>query len=487
MSASDSERPVNDRRMNDKGYLRFHCLAVGLLFVAQAAYLTERPELAAAAMLVLAGLVAALRVGRLDVREKLILLTIYAYPTSFISFTGATYRDLPISFFNIAFMALLAFLAAHALMSGRVRPDRLGFAAFLCTASLMFGIVMSYSSSVSSAAWLSTLLTMSIYLALPLSVTGNAFGREGGDPLFLLDAFGFTMTAVAATVILQAAVFELGVALPGVQVLPSRTAFVALLSDRSQASVALAAGAAILLLRGTDKAAVRLSPALVLTAALGCILASGLTSARAGIGALVLCGIALVLTGRIRVSRIVTAGLVGVPAGWVAALLITWRRTLIDDSFWNAYYRIPLLETWVDVVWDRGPIAMVTGLGLGSTNHGLAAPGAFTPHNLVAEAFLDGGVWALAFLFLPVALTVAHWKTPVYLAGLWVIVAGAMVSPSMLESRFFPVYLVVGLVVFWRRRSGSVVAAGSPVRRARPWSFGGHDGAVYPSEYRRGL
>lgn len=382
--------------------------------------------------------------------EKLLLLCIYTLPFSFIGLDGRPYDENPLSIFNLIFLSLLAMLGLSTLFAKSARADFLTRLMYVCVLSMLIGIGFSYESSVDKTAWVTAAATMSIYLLFPLlAIGGGRIRDQGPDPVFFIDAFQFTVLSIAIVVLLQKGLFTLGFQLGNVEILFTRISFVALLADRSQASVLLAAGAALFFIRANRRDLEGVTPFVAWTCVTLCLLASAATSARAGVVSFALCLAFLILTRQISFGRMIPAVVGGGLAGLLAVEFIFAQRNLLGGTLLHAYYRAPQAVSWLENFWNQAPLSLFSGLGLGSKNHELFG-GIFTPHNIILEALANGGIWMIVFLLFPAGMVWVFRRQPLVLAGLVTILIGGMVSPSMFVSRFFPVYLLIGLITYWQ-------------------------------------
>lgn len=381
--------------------------------------------------------------------EKLILLCIYTLPFSFIAYDGSLYSEKPISYFNLLFISASLLLALRIGCVKKIPINYISNKIYFSVFSLFVGVALSYFASPLTDSWLSSAGTLSIFFLLPLVAINAANLRiPNNNFLSFIDAFQFTIASIAIVVIIQKFFFQFGYSIGVVttELTYIRIHFVGLLSDRSQASVFLSMVAIMFFVRCLVLKNDWLSKRYSLSLALICLFASGATSARAGLFAFLFSAAALLATQRIPLKRSLLLLLFALPFALLSATYILSQRELAG-SIWEDSTRLYLVHDWINIFLAGMPTTIFTGLGLGSQNHAYIG-NIFTPHNIILDSIINFGIFGIPILLLPVFIFKQLKDNIVYVSGLLTIYAGAMVSPSMLESRFLAVYLIVGILSY---------------------------------------
>jgi hypothetical protein len=409
-------------------------------------------------------------VAALSVEKRLIsghvVLIICAVPSSFSNIFGGDYSAAPVSLFNMAVLSLLC-VTLMCVLTGRLKLRRsLRVCALLVLGgAVVFSGVRTSLVSPSLPAALKDLATVVMLVSLwTVAVLVKVNSMERAVVEKYVGAYLSAVVATAIFVLIQALGYLYGGASIGIlrgSLEQGRIGFQALFADMSVLSVYLASGAAIVVgcLAGARASAGR---ALFLSfVLLAVLMATFLTSARAGLVAFLLSVIVVFFHPFLRsseriwiASRGAVLGVVVILIAYIYVTSLGFRRLPWSASGLVDVHRLNLGLGLSDFLWNNLTAAsLLFGTAFGSLNHTIVTSLPFTPHNIVMEGFLNGGLIMVAYLMAIVGMTLyAARRELVITLPILTILAGAMVSPSMMESRYLGVMILIALVYCVRKR-----------------------------------
>jgi O-antigen ligase len=373
-------------------------------------------------------------------------LLIYSIPVSFMSFTGATYGQLPISWFNI-FTALFALVSLWEM----AHKARLRIGAITLCAVLFAVLTLPALLAASDFAAGVKQYVHIIAFCLTLIATENLRNTfSSGQLSALVKDYLLATTLTAAGLMLQIMLALVFGGIYGHYVVfgGDRTAAGFLFSDFSFLALYLASGAGAafaLLLDGQ-----RILPKLFL---LGFLLsASVLTTARTGFVAFVLTIVLLVFPHFLRISLRKTS-IVVILLGSAVLLGGYYMLQFRPEGFFEGSGRLAnyviALRNFIE--------SPLYGVGLGVETYA-AKNSSEIPHNLLLQFLTQTGVLGcvgLSMMALLLLLAALRAEPPLRYS-FFVVLVGSMFVPDMINSRFFLACSVLVLASAAVRRSAAV-------------------------------
>lgn len=393
-----------------------------------------------------------------------VVLLISAVPSSFTNIVGGDYSSLPASLFNLAAVSMLVVIFLFAL-TGKLKFRNSAPVWILLLLAVMV-IAGGLRTSLVSPNVLSAFKDLATVVVFILLWSAAIAARVESMTMDTVDKYvGAYLSAVVATaifVLIQGGVYLLGDVAIGVvrgSLERGRVGFQALFSDMSVLSVYLASGAAVIVgcLAGRRSNLVRVYPVLLGALLVLVLVAALLTSARAGLVAFIVSVVIAFFNPFLRVAERIWIASRGALLGGLVVLIayiyvatlgfrkLPWSVTGLVDA-----HRLNLGLGMGDFLWNNLTAAsLLFGTAFGSLNHTIVTALPFTPHNFVMEGFLNGGMVMLSYLFAIIGVVLyAARKNMVVALPILAILAGAMVSPSMMESRYLGTMILIGLLNF---------------------------------------
>lgn len=347
-------------------------------------------------------------------------------PLSFRSITGGSYAESIVSWFNLIALALLFYEFIR--LSLLRKSSRAAFWTVAACSACALVASLSLFFSKYPANGLSNLLNLFVFLALVSLGAYEAEDDPGAGKAFVIGAFVNALALIVQYYLYKKA----GMTLGRVIAYEGRTGYGALFSDFSFLSLYFTAAAAYLL--GSRMKAKYLLAAFLL-------LASILTSARTGAVAFAL--VALVYAARaFRFSwkTLIAYGSLVVLAAAAVSILVAVRG---GENLLSFNGRLDTYRTG----WLNFKSSPWLGIGMGFENYGRSEYTSEFPHNTYLQMLAQIGVLGLASF---VAVLALLWKSlraaneAAFLAFLCVLI-GALFIPDIMNSRFLPTIVVVGI------------------------------------------
>jgi hypothetical protein len=413
-------------------------------------------------------IIAAFSVER-DILPGHVILLISAIPSSFTNLAGGDYSTAPVSLFNGVVFSMLGFTTLFALTGKlKLRNSALSWVLVALGVAVVIGGARTTLVSPNVLVAIKDLATV-ISVVMLWSVAA-AFRVENIKMDVVEKCVGAYLSAVAATsifVLIQGALYIFGEMSIGV-IRGShehvRIGFQALFSDMSVLSVYLASGAAMIVghLVGRRQSITHGYPVALHVILMVVLAATLLTSARAGLVAFIVSIIVVFFNPFLRGMERIWIASRGALLGGVVALIsyiyvasLGFRKLPWSASGLIDVNRINLITGVGDFFWNNSTVmSLLFGTAFGSVNHAVVTGLPFTPHNFVLEGFLNGGLIMLAYLATVIGMALYSVRQDMVIAlPVLAILAGALVSPSMIASRYLGVMMLIGLLHFFRRRA----------------------------------
>lgn len=426
----------------------FKLFALGLGYNLLMLFHAKLPTVATA-VLGLAFVLVFLRIIKrhLSLSQSLLLLIIALIPTSFISVLGTSYASLPISWFSLTIVVLFALI----LRKRKIEPWFLvSFLVFILFALLSISWVDYPISAIKQI--------VNIGLFLFSFMIGAYFYKNESSPLFLAASkILYVQTAVifAITVITQKAYIDKVGAIVGNygEYALGRLSYAGLMGDFSFASLYIATGCIALLFAYADKTVKRfgmlvLGEAILVWSLIAVNARTGLFALAAAIavGAFI-----AVIKGNIKAIILSIVMIALVLGSGLSVYSHRGDQSFTDGSDRNIEYSLGI-QTFAN--------HPLVGIGFGDDNYQKYIGKNPLPHNFYIQYLMQSGVIGLAivlssfFLFLRLPLT----KDKGLLLVLVAVLAGSMLVPDILNSRYLFVIIVMSFI-------SSGVYASSGLRR----------------------
>ena len=418
---------------------------VGVLIIAQYSWAIDAPLLVIVAHF---AWVAVVGVSARNPTEFIFLALASALPISYVNVTGVSDEIMRVSAFNLITVLALLYFGFMLIIRGKIEAGwQIIIVFFGCMSVIALWWSMMRSPNLLEG--IRSLLAMAlVFLPVLLLPQANAISKSI-DFQRIVECYLIAATATAFFMVIQAVHWIFGMEIGTVYARSGRISFAGAWFDYSVVSGYLASAVAgwFFLTRKINNGGI---VAYLLYALLFVALIIGLilSGARSGLFAIGISLPFLILysfawSGRLR-FRIVLLGVLAFFALSIFAFYIrpsfSTEGGFFDDARFNNW------TVWFLVMAEGGTLANVFGYGLGSMNHATIGEGQVmvTPHNLLLEAMLNGGVILTVYTLclLCVGFTRARFD-PVFAACLAVGTISMLVSPSAYASRFFPFLLVL--------------------------------------------
>lgn len=321
-----------------------------------------------------------------------------------------------------------------------------------------FFVALIYSIFVSEniGSAINSALSFLIILSVPylISVNGIVFNKKLIRKLVFYYVIGVTIVSI--TLILQVLLFANGIEIGNIHIRVGRFSFGATFSDYSVLSVYIATGVIIAIstkFLKTHEYNNWIFNSCILIMLVGLIL----TGSRAGLLA-IFTTLPFLLVLMFKKKNIPKFKVSLLSIIFCALIIIGFQfarpsvtgeseSILFDSSRWE-YWKF-----WAEFYLNNDILSILFGAGLGSDNHVLLSGGeARTPHNLVLDIFLNGGLaHALFFGFVAILSFLISKLSPSFLLAFICAVVGGLASPSIISARFFLFIIVVILGLYFSK------------------------------------
>lgn len=418
---------------------------MAVLVLAQYAWAVDAPSLVIAAHI---AWVIVVGVSARNQTEFIFLALASALPISYVNVTGVSEGLIRASAFNLMSAFALIYFGLRLIIRGRIETGWRIFVVFFGCMSII-ALWWSVMSSLDTLEGIRSLLAMAPAF-LPMLVLPQAQSIQRNiDFQRVVECYLIAASAMAVFIVIQAVHSGFGTELGTNYSRAGRISFAGAWFDYSLVSGYLASALAgwFFLTRKFENRSRFFYP--VYSLLFGALIVGlVLSGARAGIFAI---GVALPLfilysfgwKERLR-SRIILLAAFAIFA--LSAFSLYVRPSFLVEGGFVDTTRLENWSAWFELIVEGGILANVFGHGLGSVNHASIVEGQLmmTPHNLVIEGMLNGGITLIIYTggLLVVGFVRAR-VDPVFSACLAVGTISMLVSPSAYMSRFFPFLLVL--------------------------------------------